>query len=81
MISSDMEMKLNRIIGNLQENPHYDIIWNETVNAYTRKVERIQSLLRIKDMGVESNELDQNISDFLNLCRKPEIFRLHLLEQ
>jgi len=72
MISSDMEMKLNRIIGNLQENPHYDIIWNETVNAYTRKVERIQSLLRIKDMGVESNELDQNISDFLNLCRKPD---------
>ena len=71
-ISDDAELKLNRIMSNLQENPHYSIIWNETVDAYTRKVERVQSLLKLKDMNVESAELKEKVSDFLNLCRKPD---------
>lgn len=69
---SDNEMKLERIISNLKINPHYSILWNDTVNAYTKKVERIQSLLRINEVGIESNELNQKVSDFLSLCRKPD---------
>lgn len=71
-ITSNAEMKLERIVSNLKENPHIDILWNETVDAYTKKVERIQSLLRIKDIGIESNELNQKVDKFLNMCRRPD---------
>ena len=71
-IASNFEMKLGRIVNNLKENPHVDILWNETIDEYTRKIERIQSLLRIKESGIESNELEQKIEHFLNMCRKPD---------
>ncbi len=71
-IFANEEMKLSRIIGNLKENPHVDILWNQAIDTYSRKVERIQSLLRIEDIGIESQELSQKISQFLKLCRKPD---------
>lgn len=66
------ELKLSRIAANLKENPHTEILWNDTVDEYTRKVERIQSLLRIKDIGIESTELTQKINQFLNMCQKTD---------
>lgn len=71
-ISDEAELKLSRIVTNLKENPHIDILWNDTIDAYTRKIERIQSLLRIKDVGIDSTELNEKINHFLNLCRKPD---------
>lgn len=71
-ISSEVELKLSRIVANLKENPHTDILWNDTVDEYTKKIERIQSLLRIKDIGIDSIELNEKIDQFLNLCRKPD---------
>lgn len=71
-IFADKEMKLSRIAGNLKENPHVDILWNHTVDEYSRKVERIQSLFRLKDTGVESQELNEKINQFLKLCRKSD---------
>ena len=71
-ISSDAEFKLKRIYGNLKENPHTNILWNDTVDAYTKKIERIQSLLRLKDLGINENELAQKIDQFLNLSRKAD---------
>ena len=71
-VSSVAELKLSRIAENLKENPHTDILWNDTIDSYTRKVERIQSLLRIKDIGINSSELNEKINKFLNLCRKPD---------
>ncbi|MBO5470042.1 MAG: dynamin family protein [Lachnospiraceae bacterium] len=71
-ISGASEMKLERIADNLKENPHINILWNDTVDAYARKVERIKSILDIRDLGIESNELNDKISKFLNLCRKPD---------
>lgn len=71
-IADNTQLKMKRIINNLLENPHYPIIWNETIDTYTRKVERIQSLLRIQDIGIESGELNQKIEDFLTMCRKPD---------
>lgn len=66
------EIKLERIAKNLEENPHIDILWNDMIDAYARKVERIESLLRIKDLGIDSKELNDKISKFLNMCRKPD---------
>ncbi|MDE7312362.1 MAG: dynamin family protein [Eubacterium sp.] len=66
------EVKLGRITENLKENPHIDILWNDTVDAYSRSVERIQSLLRLKDAGIRSDELNQKVSEFLRICRKPD---------
>lgn len=71
-VSSDAELKLTRIAENLRENPHTDILWNDTIDAYTRKVERIQSLLRIKDMGIDSSDIVEKIEQFLTMCRKPD---------
>ena len=71
-ISSDAEFKLKRIYTNLKENPHTNILWNDTVDAYTKKIERIQSLLRLKDLGINENELAQKIDQFLNLSRKAD---------
>ena len=71
-ISSDAEFKLNRIYTNLKENPHTNILWNDTVDAYTKKIERIQSLLRLKDLGINENELAQKIDHFLDLSRKAD---------
>lgn len=71
-IPEKTEIKMGRIISNLKENPHTDIFWNETIDAYTRKVERIQSLLQIQDNGIESAELTAKIEQFLQMCRKPE---------
>ena len=56
-IFADAEMKLSRIAQNLKENPHIDILWNDTIDAYARKVEKIQSLIRISDIGIDSQEL------------------------
>lgn len=71
-IAGDAELKLSRIATNLKENPHIDILWNDTIDAYTRRIERIQSLLRIKDVGIDSAELNEKIDKFLNLCRNPD---------
>lgn len=71
-IARNSELKLSRIAANLKENPHTEILWNETVDLYTKKIERIQSLLRISDMGIDSNELNQKVDKFLNMCRKPD---------
>lgn len=71
-ISCASEMKLARIATNLKENPHFDILWNDTIDAYTRKVEKIQSMLRVRDLGIESTELNQKIDKFLTMCRKPD---------
>lgn len=71
-VSAEAELKLTRIAENLKENPHTDILWNDTIDAYTRKVEKIQSLLRIRDVGIDSAELNEKINQFLNICRKPD---------
>ena len=66
------ELKINRITENIAKVPHIDVLWDETVDAYARKAERIQALLRVKDMGIQSNELNEKMERFLNLCRKSD---------
>lgn len=67
-----MEFKLKRIAVNLEENPHIEIPWNDAVDAYAHKVERIESLLRLDDLGVQKGELMQKVDAFLQMCRNPD---------
>jgi len=69
---SDAEIKLSRVATNLKEHPHKDILWNETVDAYSRKVEKIQSLLKIKALGIDMPELTKKIEKFLKTCHEPD---------
>lgn len=71
-VSADAEAKLARILENLGNVPHTDILWNETIDAYAQKIERVQSLLRLKDLGIEADDIDKKIKSFLKMCRKPD---------
>lgn len=71
-IADESEFKIKRIKNNLQFYPHQPIVWNDTIDRYAEKVERIHGLVHIKDLQIESNELNQKIEDFLTLCRKPD---------
>lgn len=70
---NDYEMKIMRIIENLQHTPHYPIVWDETVDLYTRKVEQFQALFKIPEIGAEFvTGLSEKMNDFLDLSRNPE---------
>lgn len=67
------EMKVMRIIDNLNYTPHSDILWNDTIDLYARKVEKFKALYSIPEMGADKNsELCEKMIDFLDLCYKPE---------
>lgn len=67
------EEKVKRIIENLKHNPHYKIVWDDTVDLYTKKVEKFKSILQIKDLGVDEDfPLYDKINEFLDVCYKPE---------
>ena len=67
------QIKVMRIIENLKNTPHIDILWNDTIDLYTRKVEKFKALYSIPEMGADRNsELCEKMIDFLDLCYKPE---------
>lgn len=67
------EMKIMRIVENLSEVPHSPVIWSDTVDLYTRKVEKFRSLLEVQGAEGDKNEaLCDKMEDFLTMCHKPE---------
>lgn len=67
------EILMKRIVENLQRNPHYDILWSDVADLYMRKVERLNNLLRIKELGADNQTLVfQKMQDFMELCRNHE---------
>lgn len=67
------EVKLMRVVENLLNVPHDPIRWDEIIDAYSTKVERLDALFKIPGMGSENNAaVVQKVKDFLNLCRNPE---------
>ena len=44
------EIKMMRIIENLDKTPHSRIIWNDTVDLYTRKVEKYKALMNLPEL-------------------------------
>ena len=65
------EMKVMRIIDNLNHTPHNKIVWNDTIDLYTKKVEKYKALLTLQGMS-KNKEAIGKLDDFLELCIKPE---------
>lgn len=62
--------KLKRILENLQYTPHVPILWNDTIDFYTKKVERFKAIYNIKDLDNNPNSaVVEKMNDFLDLCR------------
>lgn len=70
-VYEEYELKVKRILENLKNVPHSKIMWNDTIDSYTNKVEKFQALMRLPEIKKDSN-LSEKINEFLDLCIKPE---------
>lgn len=67
------EIKMMRVVENLLHVPHEPINWDDLIDAYSAKVERLEALFNLPGMGAENNSaIVQKIKDFLSLCRNPD---------
>lgn len=66
------EVKIRRILENLEYTPHSQIVWNDMVDLYTKKVERYQALMNLPNETTENSSVAEKMKDFLRLCNKPE---------
>lgn len=67
------EIKMMRVVDNLLHVPHEPINWDDLIDAYSAKVEKLNALFKIPGMGSEDNSaVVQKIEDFLSLCRNPD---------
>ena len=65
--------KLKRIMENLQYTPHVPILWNDTIDYYTKQVERFKAIYNIKDLDNNpKSAVVEKMNDFLELCRKAD---------
>ena len=65
------EIKVMRIIDNLEKIPHYNISWDDRVDAYVKKVERYKAIMNLPEMKNDCG-IDEKINEFFDLCTKPE---------
>lgn len=70
-VYDDAELKVMRILENLKFTPHSRVLWNDTVDMYTRKVERYRAIMALPEMKNDCG-IEEKMSDFLELCTKPE---------
>lgn len=70
-IYEESEIKIMRIIDNLKYTPHSKIVWNDTVDLYTKKVEKYKALLQLQEMPGETSVIEK-MNDFLDVCTKPD---------
>ncbi|MGG7175290.1 dynamin family protein [Clostridium neonatale] len=67
------EIKVMRILDNLKYTPHSQIIWDDTIDLYTRKVEKFRALFNLPEMEANKNtDISEKMIDFLDTCYKPE---------
>ncbi len=68
------QFKMMRILENLQHVPHARILWDDTVDLFIAKIERLRALLdvpELKEMRGNSNILE-DMARFVSMCSKPE---------
>lgn len=70
-VYEDAELKVMRIIENLELTPHSSVLWNDTVDMYTRKVEKYRAIMNLPEMKSDGG-VGEKMTDFLELCTKPE---------
>lgn len=63
-------MKLARIMENISNVPHINILWDDIIDKYTTDVERIRALYNLEDIK-ENRRTDVagKMDDFLSMCR------------
>ncbi len=67
------EVKMMRVVDNLLHVPHEPISWDNLIDAYAMKIEKLNALFKLPGMGAENNSaIVQKITDFLSLCRNPD---------
>ena len=70
-VYEDAELKVMRILENIELTPHSSVLWNDTVDMYTRKVERYRAIMNLPEMKSDGG-IGEKMEDFLELCTKPE---------
>ena len=70
-VYEEAELKIMRIIENLEKTPHSSVLWNDTVDMYTRKVEKYKAIMSLPEMKSDGG-ISEKMTDFLELCTKPE---------
>ena len=69
------EHRIMRMVENLKHHPHYDILWDDTMDLYAAKVEKFQSILRTGVLDIDQGSLDDlknKFEVFLKGCRHPD---------
>ena len=49
-VYEDAELRVMRIVENLRHTPHSSVLWNDTVDMYTKKVERYRAIMNLPEM-------------------------------
>ena len=70
-VYEEAELKILRILENLDQTPHSKILWDDTVDRYMQKVERYQAIMNLPEMKNDCG-IGEKMTDFLELCTKPE---------
>lgn len=63
----EKQLKMMRLLENIDKAPHSPIVWNDTVDLYKNKVERYKALLALKERKGQHDIVDK-MKDFLDLC-------------
>ena len=67
------EMKVMRIVDNLQHVPHTRVIWDDMTDLYVSRIEKLKALFGLPEMGSNKNsDIIKKMDDFFNLCHKPD---------
>lgn len=71
---TESEKKMKRVMSNLEQVPHFDIDWNQTVDKYTARVEQLKALFELKELDFSNinKTLTDDMMQFLEHCRNPE---------
>ena len=63
------QMKMMRILENLQHVPHSKILWDDLIDQYMGLVERMRALFAVPGMGADKNAaVCEKMNDFAHLC-------------
>ena len=69
----DSEKKVMRILENLKKVPHKKIVWNDTIDLYTEKVEKYRQIMKLPELAKgQSDDFAEEMMSFLDLCYKPD---------
>ena len=67
------EIKIVRILENLNHTPHSKILFDDMVDLYSAKVEKYKAMMNIPEMKeINTKELAEKMERFLKLCQEPD---------